>query len=167
MIRNRRRSTAALYLAGDMLAALLAFFAAWFLRFEVGIPALTKGVPDFGVYLRLLPVILVLWPVVFYFHGLYQSRRDRSRVDEALTILLAVVVATVVLSSLQAWFRPLEPGSGDPFTFSRAFMGFYVLSCVAMVIVARVILRHLLQQMRLRGYNLQRILIIGAGALGR
>ena len=84
MIRRRRRSTAAIQLSADLLATLLAFMLAWYLRFVLQFPAVTKGVPEFGHYLRLLPIVLVLWPVVFYFHGLYQSRRDRSRVDEAL-----------------------------------------------------------------------------------
>ncbi len=167
MIRKRRRSTAALYLTGDVLATLVAFLAAWYLRFELQVPALTKGVPEFSQYLlTLLPIVLVAWPVVFYFHGLYQSRRDRSRVDEALTILLATVVATVLLSSVQAWYRP-QIGATDDFQFSRAFMGLFLVLDVVLVMTGRVITRHVLEQRRLRGLNLQRILIVGAGALGK
>ncbi|MEO1086505.1 MAG: hypothetical protein AAFY88_19915, partial [Acidobacteriota bacterium] len=82
MIRTQKRSNALLFLAGDLLATLAAFFLAWLLRFELEFPPLTKGVPDFGRYLELLPMVLILWPIVFYFHGLYKSRRSRSRVDE-------------------------------------------------------------------------------------
>lgn len=168
MIRKRRRSTAAIYLTGDLLATLTAFFLAWFLRFELEVPAVTKGVPDFALYLRFLPIILVLWPVVFYFHGLYQRRRDRSRVDETLTTLLAVVVATVLISSFQAWFRlPVAADSPDTFHFSRAFMGLFLLLDVMLVVASRVITRGVLQQLRLNGFNLQRILIVGAGSLGK
>jgi len=168
MIRRRRRSTAAIYLTGDLLATVAAFFLAWFLRFELQVPAVTKGIPDFSLYLRFLPLILVIWPVVFYFHGLYQRRRDRSRVDDALTILLAVVVATVLISSFQAWFRlPTESGGSDTFHFSRAFMGFFLLLDLVLVVAARVANRQLLQRLRLKGFNLQRILIVGAGALGK
>ncbi len=166
MIRKRSLSTAALYLSSDLLATLVAFFLAWYLRFIVQVPTLTKGVPDFSLYLRtLLPAVLVAWPIVFYFHGLYQSRRDRSRVDEALTILLATVVATVLLSSFQAWFRP-QVGEGV-FSFSRAFMALFLLLDVFLVDLGRVFTRHILEQRRLRGLNLQRILIVGAGKLGK
>ena len=70
----------------DLAATLAAFLTAWLLRFEIEVIPVTKNVPEFGPYLRLVPFILVLWPIVFYFHGLYQSRRGRSRVDEVLTM---------------------------------------------------------------------------------
>ncbi len=167
MIRKRRRSNAALYLLCDVAATLAAFLVAWYVRFELQIPELTKGVPEFGHYAAFLPVVLATWPVVFYFHGLYQSRADRSRVDEALTILLAVVFATAFISALLAWYRPIIPGSDEPLTFSRAFMGFFVVFDVFLVVVGRVVRRYLLERMRLKGLNLQRILVIGAGKLGK
>ncbi|MEM7354879.1 MAG: undecaprenyl-phosphate glucose phosphotransferase [Acidobacteriota bacterium] len=169
MIQRRRRSTASLYLASDLLATLAAFLLAWFVRFNLEVPALTKGVPDFGRYLWLLPIVLVIWPIVFYFHGLYQSRRDRSRVDDALTILLAAVVATFVLSALLAWYRPtqLVAGETEAFHYSRAFMVNFVGLDFILVLLARVAARGFLQRLRLKGYNLQRILVIGAGKLGQ
>ena len=167
MIRKRRRSTAALYLTGDLLSTLVAFFLAWFVRFELQFPALKKGLPDFQHYIALLPIVLAVWPIVFYFHGLYQSRRDRSRVDEALTILLAAAFATFMISALQAWLRPTIPGSNELLTFSRAFVGIFVIADVALVVTSRVLTRHILQTLRLKGRNLQRILVVGASDLGR
>jgi exopolysaccharide biosynthesis polyprenyl glycosylphosphotransferase len=167
MIRKRRRSNAALYLLCDLAATVAAFLLAWFIRFELEVPALTKGVPEFGHYAAFLPVVLVAWPVVFYFHGLYQSRADRSRVDEALTILLAVVFAIAFISALLAWYRPMVPGSDEPLTFSRAFMAHFVILDVFLVVAGRVVRRYLLESMRLRGLNLQRILVVGAGKLGK
>ena len=167
MIRKQKRSNALLYLAGDLLATLAAFFLAWVLRFQLEIPPLTKGVPDFARYLELLPMVLILWPIVFYFHGLYQSRRSRSRVDEALTLMLAVVFATFLISAIQAWYRPTIAETGRPFTYSRAFIGIFVLCDLALVISSRVAIRFHLQRRRLAGHNLSRILIVGAGNLGK
>ena len=167
MIQKRRRSTVALYFTGDLLATLAAFLLAWFVRFELEVPALTKGVPEFGRYLALLPIVLVIWPLVFYFHGLYQNRRDRSRVDDALTILLAAVVATFVLSALLAWYRPTLEGGTEPFNYSRAFMANFVVLDFILVLIARVTVREILQRLRLKGYNLRRILVVGAGKLGQ
>ena len=167
MIRQQRRSNALLYLTGDLLATLGAFFVAWFLRFEVQLVPLTKGRPDFEPYLYLLPVILVVWPVVLYFHGLYQSRRDRSRVDEALTLALAVVVATFLISAAQAWYRPLDESTDEIFQYSRAFMGLFVGLNLTLLVFNRTAIRWHLQRRRLAGHNLQRILIIGAGNLGK
>jgi exopolysaccharide biosynthesis polyprenyl glycosylphosphotransferase len=106
--------------------------------------------------------------VVFYFHGLYQSRRGRSRVDEVLTIVLAVLLATVLLSVVIAWYRPpAAPGSREYFTFSRGFLGIFALTDLLCIAALRLSMRSLLRRIRLSGHNIQRILVVGAGVLGR
>ncbi|HZI64647.1 MAG TPA: undecaprenyl-phosphate glucose phosphotransferase [Thermoanaerobaculia bacterium] len=168
MIRQRHRSTAAVYLATDLLATLVAYFAAWVLRFEFPIIPLTKTVPEFGPYLDLLPFVLVVWPVVFYFHGLYQIRRGRNQVEDSLTVLVAVLLATLLMSGVTTWYRPpLAPGSIEYFTYSRAFIGLFALFDLIAVIGARLAVREALRRVRLRGHNLQRILVVGAGTLGQ
>ncbi len=167
MIHQRHRIAAAVHLAGDVVATLLAFLGAWYLRFELEVLPLTKGTPEFGRYLDLLPVVLLLFPVVFYFHGLYQSRSNRSRVDEAVSVLLAVVLATVLLSGLFTWYRPVQaPDSTEPFTYSRPFLALFALLCVILVVAGRVALRSLLASASLHIGALQRILVVGAGKLG-
>jgi exopolysaccharide biosynthesis polyprenyl glycosylphosphotransferase len=168
LIRQRHRITSSIYLATDLVATLAAFGAAWLLRFELAVIPLTKNVPSFRSYLYLLVVVVVLWPVVFYFHGLYQSRRGRSQVDEIVTILLAVLLATVLLSVVIAWYRPpAAPGSHEYFTYSRAFLGLFALVDLLFVAGTRMLARGAMRRVRLRGHNLQRILVVGAGALGR
>jgi exopolysaccharide biosynthesis polyprenyl glycosylphosphotransferase len=163
VIRRRHRITTGLYLAGDLIAALVAFAAAWALRFELEVVPLTKNLPEVARYLELVPVVLVVWPLVFYFHGLYQIRRGRSRVDEALTVAVATLVATLLLSGFTAWYRP-EAGY---FTYSRPFLAIFAVLSLVLVTTARLVLRQLLRRIHLSGQNLQRILVVGAGALGR
>ena len=168
MIQERHRKTAGLYLFADLFATLAAFFAAWILRFEFEVIPLTKNVPQIGPYLRLIPFILVVWPIVFYFHGLYQSRRGRSRVDEVLTIVLAVLLATVLLSVVIAWYRPpAAPGSTEYFTYSRAFLALFAFLDLLFVSSTRMAVRSMLRRVRSSGHNVQRILFVGAGLLGR
>jgi exopolysaccharide biosynthesis polyprenyl glycosylphosphotransferase len=168
LIQQRHRTTAGIYLTGDLAATLAAFFGAWLLRFELAVIPVTKNVPEFSPYLRLVPIVLGLWPVVFYFHGLYQNRRGRSRVDEVLTIAAAVLVSTICLSVVIAWYRPPAwPGSTQYFTFSRAFIGLFALADLILVATSRMATRLVLRKIRLSGHNLQRILVVGAGALGR
>jgi len=168
LIQQRHRTTAGIYLFGDLAATLAAFFGAWLLRFELAVIPVTKNVPEFTPYLRLVPIVLVLWPMVFYFHGLYQNRRGRSRVDEVLTIAAAVLVSTICLSVVIAWYRPPAwPGSTQYFTFSRAFIGLFALADLILVATSRMTIRLALRKIRLSGHNLQRILVVGAGALGR
>jgi exopolysaccharide biosynthesis polyprenyl glycosylphosphotransferase len=172
LIRQRHKFIATTYLVGDLLATVAAFFGAWVLRFELAVLPrllpLEPDLPDLRRYLELLPFILVLWPVVLYFHGLYQNRRGRSRVDEAITVLVAVILASVLLSVVVAWYRPPPaPGSPGYFTYSRSFLALFGILDLVLVVLARNAIRGVLQELRLAGHNLQRILIVGAGALGR
>ena len=165
MIQQRNRTTSGAYLAGDIGATLAAFLTAWILRFQIEVIPVTKSVPEFEPYLRLLPFILVIWPVVFYFHGLYQSRRGRSRVDEVLTVAVAVLLATVLLLGVIFWYRPPTPDGYV--TYSRAFLGLFALADLLFVATARMVLRWVLLRIRQSNNNRQRILVVGAGALGR
>ncbi len=167
MIQRRHRARAALYIAADLGATLLAFFAAWNLRFENPVVPIRHGVPEFQRYLELLPAVLLIWPVVFYFHGLYQTRRGRSRVDEVLTVVVAILLAAIFLATFTAWYRPLEAGSNDYFLYSRWFIGLFVALDLLLVSAARMTVRWGLQRRALSGHNQQRILVVGAGMLGR
>jgi Undecaprenyl-phosphate glucose phosphotransferase len=166
LIQQRHRTTSGAYLAGDLGATLAAFLTAWVLRFHIEVIPVTKSVPEFEPYLRLLPFILAIWPVVFYFHGLYQSRRGKSRVDEVLTVAVAVLLATVLLLVVIFLYRPPSPDGGY-FTYSRAYLGLFALADFLFVATARMILRSVLLRIRQSNNNLQRILVVGAGLLGR
>jgi Undecaprenyl-phosphate glucose phosphotransferase len=81
---------------------------------------------------------------------------------------VAVLLATLLMSGVTYWYRPpLAPGSLEYFTYSRAFLGLFAVLDLALVVATRVGLRTLLRRIRLRGHNLQRILVVGAGILGR
>jgi Undecaprenyl-phosphate glucose phosphotransferase len=166
LIQQRHRTTSGAYLAGDLGATLAAFLTAWVLRFHIEVIPVTKSIPEFEPYLRLLPFILAIWPVVFYFHGLYQSRRGKSRVDEVLTVAVAVLLATVLLLVVIFLYRPPTPDGGY-FTYSRAFLGLFALGDFLFVATARMVLRSVLLRIRQSNNNLQRILVVGAGLLGR
>ncbi|HEV8241960.1 MAG TPA: undecaprenyl-phosphate glucose phosphotransferase [Thermoanaerobaculia bacterium] len=168
MIQRRHRARAALYMAADLGATLVAFFIAWNLRFENPVVPIKHGVPEFQRYLELLPAVLLIWPIVFYFHGLYQTRRGRSRVDEVLTVVVAILLAAILLSTFSAYYRPpLEPGSALYFTYSRWFLGLFVGLDLLLVATARMTVRWVLQRRALNGHSQQRILVVGAGMLGR
>ena len=161
MIERRRQIQVVLQLIGDLLATCLAFFVAYWLRFEFEIHPVTKGLPPLSMYLRLLPVVLVLYPVVFYFQGLYHRRRMRSRFDEGMRVMLAVMLATVLLTAGLTFYRPPD------FTYSRLFLAVFAVTDAALVSLFRWGISAGLARIRRSGRNLQRVLVIGAGELGR
>ena len=171
MIHKRSRAHAVVCLSSDVLAVVAAFFSAWWLRFQTDllIPLVgEKPTPHFDYYLRLLPFLIVAWPAVFYFRGLYEPRRGRSRIEEALSILFATAFASLVFTGLSSLYRPPEPL--DPnltFTYSRGFLAAFSLLSYLYVATGRLLIRETMRALRRRGHNLARILIIGTGRLGR
>ncbi len=161
MIERRRQIQVVLQLIGDLLATSAAFFVAYWLRFVFEIHPVTKGLPPLFMYLRLLPVVLVLYPVVFYFQGLYHRRRMRSRFDEGMRVMMAVMLATVLLTAGLTFYRPPD------FTYSRLFLAVFAVTDAVLVSLFRWGIGAGLARIRRSGGNLQRVLVIGAGDLGR
>jgi exopolysaccharide biosynthesis polyprenyl glycosylphosphotransferase len=161
MIERRRQIQVLLQLIGDLLVSGLAVLVAYWLRFEVEIQPVTKGLPPLSMYLRLVPVVMVLYPVVFYFQGLYQRRRIRSRFDEVLRVFVAVFLATILLTAGLTFYRPPD------FTYSRLFLAFFALVDAMMVSLVRWGIAAGLARIRRSGGNLQVVLVVGAGDLGR
>jgi len=159
MIQRRRQIEALLKLAGDVGATVVAVLVAYWLRFEVQIQPVTKGLPPLDAYLRLIPAVVVLWPLVFYFQGLYQRRRILSRADEAVRVALAVLLATVLLTAGLNFYRE--------FSYSRLFLAMFAGVDAMLVAATRLAIRAALGRIRRSGGNLQQVLVAGAGDLGR
>ena len=159
MIRKTTRRIAAVLLASDELATFLALSGAYFLRFRAEIVPVTKGIPDASSYYRLFPLIALLWPVVFYFYGLYQIRRNRSRVDEGLAVLVATGLSTLLLSGLATFYRG--------FSYSRLVLVLFFGLDVLFVFAGRTAIRRYLEEAWRHGVGVRRVLVVGAGRLGR
>ena len=101
----------------------------------------------------------LLWPSVYYFYGLYQVRRHRSRVEEGLAVLGATGLATLVLAGLATFYRG--------FSYSRAvFLLFFALD-VVFVFAGRTAIRRYLEEAWRHGVGVRHVLVVGAGRLGR
>jgi exopolysaccharide biosynthesis polyprenyl glycosylphosphotransferase len=157
MIRTRR--IAFLFLVSDLAATFAALWAAYVLRFRAEIVPATKGIPDAALYYRLFPLIAVLWPIVFYFYGLYQVRRNRSRVEEGLAVLVATGLATLLLTALATLYRG--------FSYSRLVLALFFLADVLFVFAGRTAIRRYLEEAWRHGFGVRQVLVVGAGRLGR
>jgi exopolysaccharide biosynthesis polyprenyl glycosylphosphotransferase len=159
MIGEKLRINRSGLVAVDLVATYLALFLAYHLRFNVEIYPITKGVPPFEPYLALFPIITLVWPVVFYFRGLLQGRPQRSRVDEAFAVIVAVAVAMLVLNAGLAFYRE--------FTFSRLVLGMFAVLDVAFVVVGRIAFWSVMARVWASSRHRRRALVAGAGELGR
>jgi len=97
LIEKKHRALASIYLINDAVASNLAMLAAWFLRFHVEVVPVTKGMQQIEIYLSILPIITIVFPLAFAVQGLYRIRPTRSKAEEWMSVAIGSVVATAVM----------------------------------------------------------------------
>ena len=171
MVKRQSRLLVAGYVVGDALLGMAAFVAAYALRFESGLIPVTKGYPPFEQYLRVMPFIGALVPVAFHFQNLYRLRRGRSRVDDFFAVFvgstLAVVFGIVGTLYFQAYYVPDAEKDRGAYEISQLVWGLFLLLNVAFTFAFRQVVREMLERRWKAGSGLRRVLVVGAGELGR
>jgi Undecaprenyl-phosphate glucose phosphotransferase len=171
MVKRHNRLLVAYHVVSDALLGLTAFVLAYAIRFESGLIPLTKGHPPFGQYLNILPFVGVLVPFAFHIQGLYRLRRGRSRVDDFFAVfvgsILAVVFGIVATLYVQAYYVPDEVKDRGAYEVSQIVWALFLPLNVMLAFASREVVREWLERRWRAGIGLKRILIAGAGELGR
>jgi Undecaprenyl-phosphate glucose phosphotransferase len=174
MLKFQTRKMIAIHVAVDVAVTALAWLLAYALRFHadaVGwVIPVTKGVPDLSRYLLLLPLMAVLWPTVLYFHGLYQLKRGRSRIDELFAIVFSVLIASGLLLAATLYVRVYyryQPEVSPGWEYSQGVFVLFVVLDVLFLNVGRWAVRAWQERRWAAGENLTRILVAGTGELGQ
>ena len=174
MMRRYNRLLVAFYVISDALLGIAAFALAYLLRFETAIAQIipvTKGQPPFGQYVKLLPFIGALIPIAFQFQGLYRLRRGRSRVDDFFAVfvgtILSVVLGVLGTLSVQTYYLPAELKDQGVLEVSQPVWALFLVINVVFTYASRELVREALERRWRAGIGLKRVLIVGAGELGR
>jgi Undecaprenyl-phosphate glucose phosphotransferase len=171
MVKRHNRLLVAFYVLSDVMLGMIAFILAYLVRFESGLLPVTKGLPPFGQYVNILPFIGILVPFAFHVQGLYRLRRGRSRVDDFFAVLVgsifAVVFGVVATLYVQAYYVPDELKERGVFEVSQLVWALFLVINVALTFGSREVVREALERRWRAGIGLKRILIAGAGELGR
>ena len=171
MVKRYNRLLAAIHVVSDAVLAGAAFVLAYVLRFETGVVPVTKGYPPFIQYVWVLPAIVVLVPFAYYLQGLYRLRRGRSRVDDFFAVfvgsVLAVVFGVVATLYFQAYYASTELKEVGAFQVSQIVWAIFLLLNIALTFASRELIRQALERRWRAGIGLKRVLIAGAGELGR
>lgn len=171
MVTRYKRSLATYYVLTDAALGIAAFLGAYVLRFESDLIPVTKGVPPLEQYLFVVPFVGVLVPVAYYFQGLYSVRRNRSRVDDFFAVFVGSVVAVVlgVVTTLyfQAYYVPADMKDRGAFEVSQVVWALFLGLNVVLTFASREVVRQTFERRWRAGIGLKRILIVGAGELGR
>jgi Undecaprenyl-phosphate glucose phosphotransferase len=170
MLKFQVRKLVAVLALLDVTGTALAWIAAYSLRFHSGsfmaVLPVTKGIPPLSHYLLLLPFICALWPAVLYFHGLYRLRRGRSRIDEFFAILFSVLIASALTLGATLYVR-VYYAQAEEWEYSRAALALFVVLDLVAINASRAALRRWLRRRYAAGENVKRVLVAGAGELGR
>ena len=157
MLKLTSRSQKFILIFGDLLLTALAFCLAIWFRVESGFGR--AGDVNLKQYLIVLGCIMPLWPGLFSFFRLYISRRHQGIFADFFPLLYSITTGVIFISAFTFFYREIS--------YSRVtFLIFGGLN-FALLFGERIVLRIILKSMRKRGYNLRRVLIVGAGELGR
>ena len=171
MVKRYNRLLAAIHVLSDGMLAGVAFVLAYVLRFETGLLPVTKGYPPFIQYVWVLPAIIFLVPFAYYLQGLYRLRRGRSRVDDFFAVfvgsVLSVVFGVVATLYFQAYYASDELKEVGAFQVSQLVWAIFLLLNMGLTFGSRELIRQALERRWRAGIGLKRVLIAGAGELGR
>jgi len=143
-------------LIGDALVLFLAFTAAYWLRFQVGVTLVSDAVPSAGAYLSITLELIAMWLVIFALMGLYDFHNLLGGTLEYMRVANACVVGAMMVVLISF----VNPG----FIVARAWLVLAWILSTAMVIGYRLLMRRLAYRARASGYFIIPTIIIGANA---
>lgn len=112
------------------------------------------GVLPVEEYIKLLPIVLPIYALIYYFCGVYAPKRTVRRRFEIFGIIKANTIGIVALIIvLYMIIREIN--------FSRSVIGLFYIFNVLITSGFRLTLRRGLRTIRKKGYNLKHILLVG------
>jgi exopolysaccharide biosynthesis polyprenyl glycosylphosphotransferase len=140
----------------------IAIALAWYIRYELLLTVpLGEGFfyQPYPAYIPLAIVLTMLAIAVFRIEGLYFPVRGRTFLDEIYTLINGTTTAILLVMAITFFVRPT--------VYSRAVYVFAALLIVVLLAVARSVERSIRPRLRKRGIGVDRVLIVGAGEVGR
>jgi Undecaprenyl-phosphate glucose phosphotransferase len=170
MIRHNRLLVA-VHLVSDVMLGLSAFIIAYALRFYTGLIPITRGLPPLRQYINLLPFIAVVVPLAFHLQGLYRLRRGRSRVDDFFAVFVGSILAVVfgIIGTLytNTYLADETARATGAYQVSQIVWALFLVLNVTLTFSSRELIREVLERRWRAGIGLKRVLVAGAGELGR
>jgi exopolysaccharide biosynthesis polyprenyl glycosylphosphotransferase len=145
----------------DVILVFVSFALAYYARYELQIisPVQEFNRAPFVPYLPYAAVFAALLYLHYQGSGLYRSNRGRSWIEEIYSLGNGVTNATVVVLGLYFLFQPL--------VFSRLLLVYVAVITLVLLSTVRLIRRIVQAYLRTKGIGVQRVLVIGAGDVGK
>ncbi|VTR95996.1 Sugar transferase OS=uncultured planctomycete GN=HGMM_F16E03C02 PE=4 SV=1: CoA_binding_3: Bac_transf [Gemmata massiliana] len=159
MVRRVSQSLVAWFFVWDVVLTAGTWLAAYSVRFYSGLFTAHRGVPEFTLYLRTLPLIMLVAGIAYRFAGMYEVHRLRRFREELAAAARGVgLMALLVMATSFARQAQYE---------SRGAMVMFAVGTLCSLLVARRISWTGMRRLRARGVNQSHALIVGTGRLAR
>jgi len=173
VITRHRARLIRLFILSDVVAIFASYFYSYLFRFYAYIIPIDpgKGIPPIKSYILVFPFFLLTHLVIFYFQGFYKSRLKRTKIEDFLFITLnatlSILLILAILSYLSSYSQGARPLFRMTFKLSHGFLGVYFVVVVFMISFLRNQIYFFMKRRYARGLNLQNVLIVGAGEMGK
>lgn len=159
MVRRVNQSLIAWFLLWDLALTAGAWLGAYAVRFHSGLFSVPRGVPPVTLYLRTLPLVLLVGMIAFRFAGMYEVHRLRRFREELAAVGRGVaLLALLVMATSFARQAQYE---------SRGAMVMFAVGTLGLIVAARRASWTGMRKLRARGVNQSHALIVGTGRLAR
>ncbi len=155
MLQEQSRFFQRLLFIGDFVLIAVSWFIAYWIRFEVLVPPEWLPLEEYLVY---LPWTIIISVLVFTASGLYAPSRAQSLVNLVFAVIKSVSIGLLALFASLFFYRA--------FSFSRMMFLLFGIILPVLMVGLRLTLFGLARRRRLSGRGIQRVLVIGAGAVG-
>ncbi len=151
----------ALEIALDVVLVNLGFVMAYWIRYHLQWPrpVSAEHYAPFKTYLPMEAILTILLIGEYVVQKVYVHRRGRSWLDEMLALLNGTTTG-ILLMIVLTYFVP-------GLSYSRTLFPLAAITILFLLTVSRVVKSAVLAHMRKRGIGVQRVLIVGAGEVGR
>jgi exopolysaccharide biosynthesis polyprenyl glycosylphosphotransferase len=173
MIKRKRTRLIGFFILSDILAVFISFFYSYVFRFYGYIIPVDpeKGIPSLNSYASVFPLFLVVHLVIFFFQGFYRRRLRRTKIDDffliTLNAILTILIILAILNYLYAYSQGRAPLFHMEFKISHWFLAIYFVVVIFLVSVFRNQIYFFMKRRYAKGLNLQNVLIVGAGEMGK
>jgi exopolysaccharide biosynthesis polyprenyl glycosylphosphotransferase len=150
-----------LMVLSDLVAVILAFYAAWFMRFELKVGGEDEAfaLVPFDVYLPLGLVLSAFVVAIFFFGSLYRSEQAAFWLDDIFGILTRCGVAVMALFAFSTMLRS-EASSRLVYVYAWPL-------CTLFVALGRLLVQTATGYLHRRGMATERVVVVGNNSLGR
>lgn len=162
MIKKRRKQLIYFYILSDFIAIFLAFHAAYWFRFLSGVVAAPKGIPAYGKYMVLIPVLILVQVIHFSYQGYYKVKLRRNRLDDLFLVLLNTVVSAFLVLLIFSYFKSYQ---FIDFEVSHVYLLIYIPISIFFIFGQRLLVFQFFRKFSMKRNGISRVLIAGTGDL--